>query len=128
MKIISFAWTSAAFKAGRKSRTRRQWGEKHAKQFKVGDIIQAYDKNPLFKGKRIGFARITGIKKESISKMPDKDFQKEGFAFMEEKGLKMPKEFGNQSPRKAFNEWRKAGGTYYVIDFQKVPGKKKGKN
>jgi len=46
MKIISFAWTTEASLAGRKTATRRCWSEGYARRFKSGDLVQAYDRNP----------------------------------------------------------------------------------
>ncbi len=98
MKIISFAWTTGAFKARRKSVTRRQWIDKYAKQFKVGDVCQAYDKSPRFKGIKIGLVKILEIYKEDIQKMPEKDFENEGFAYMEENSISI----WGKPPREAF--------------------------
>ena len=114
MMIISFAWTTEAFLSNRKTRTRREWPDDYAAKFKVGDTVQAYDKQPRFHGKRIGYAVIKGLKKESISEMPDEDFEREGFAFMQEHGLKI---FGKE-PRKAFDDWRAQQREYWVVDFQ----------
>ncbi|MBW2053822.1 MAG: ASCH domain-containing protein [Deltaproteobacteria bacterium] len=46
MKIVSFAWTTEALLAGRKTVTRRCWNERYAGRFKSGDLVQAYDRNP----------------------------------------------------------------------------------
>lgn len=114
MKIMSFAWTVPAFLNKRKSRTRREWNDKYASMFKVGDLIQAWDKQPRFKGKRIGTIKITGIKKENISKMPDEDFEKEGFKYFDEEGLPI----WDMLPRDAFENWRKEDYDVWVIDFE----------
>ena len=116
MKIISFAWTSVALLAGRKSRTRRKWDDKYAARFKVGDMLQAWDRSPRFGGKRIGTIEVVGIKKEDIYLMPPEDFEKEGFAYFEQNGLKIR----GQDPRAAFFEWRDQGGLYYVLDFRLI--------
>lgn len=114
MMIMSFAWTTPAVRARRKTRTRRQWAYEYAKRFKVGDICQAYDRQPRFGGVKIGTIKITGKKKELISKMPDEDYEREGFAFMEERGMKI---WGKQ-PRKAFEDWKRVGGYTWVVDFE----------
>jgi len=59
MKIISFAWTVDALVQGKKTQTRRLWQDKYAKQFKKGDLVQAYDKNPRAGGKLIAIIRLT---------------------------------------------------------------------
>ena len=116
--IVSFAWTTDAFMADRKSRTRREWNECHARQVIPGKtLIQAYDKIPIAGGKQIGLAITVVIKYEDVSLMPEEDYEKEGFAYMEEKGLKI----WGKEPRQAFDEWREAGGMYWVLDFEKMP-------
>lgn len=114
MKIISFAWTTPALLAGYKTRTRREWSDKYAKRFKVGDLIQAWDKQPRFKGKKVAIIRITGIKKEDISLMPDEDYCKEGFAYL----FRINKTIFGKHPVAAFEDWREEGGEYWVIDFE----------
>src|ERR1017187_9332438 len=108
MMIVSFAWTTAAFLAGRKTRTRRLWDDQYAAKFHIGDTIQAYDKTPRAHGKLIGYAVIKGLKKEHISLMPDGDFEKEGFAYMKEKGLK----FLGMDPETQLRTWRTMDRTY----------------
>ena len=115
--IISFAWTTPAFLARRKTRTRREWSDDYAKRFHVGDIVQAWDHVPRVKGaKKIGELKITGLKKESISLMPDGDFEKEGFAYLAENSYS----FLDQEPHDYFDKWKSAGGDYWVIDFVRV--------
>ncbi len=45
--------------------------------------------------------------------MPDDDWEEEGFAFMEDQGLKI----WGKHPRDAFEDWRKEGGWYWVLRF-----------
>jgi len=116
MKIISFAWTTDSLLKGKKTRTRREWDDKFASRFRVGDLIQAWDKQPRFKGKRVAIIKITGIKKEDISLMPDEDYEKEGFAYIEKQGQSI----WGQEPKEAFKEWREDGGDYWVIDFELI--------
>jgi len=114
MKIMSFAWTSPALLAGRKSRTRRSWDDEYAARFKTGDMVQAWDKSPRFKGKRIAIIQILGVRKEDIFRMPAEDYEREGFAYFAEQGMRIR----GQVPQEAFAEWQRAGGDYYVVDFQ----------
>jgi len=114
MKIISFAWTTPSLLARRKTRTRRNWNDKYASRFKVGDLIQAYDKQPRFKGKRIAIIKIIGIKKQNLSEMTSEDFEKEGFKYFEEKGLKI----WDREPSDAFNDWAEEDYKVWVIDFE----------
>ena len=121
MKIISFAWTTPALLKKRKTRTRREWNDKYASMFKVGDLIQAYDKQPRFKGKRIAIIKITKIRKEALFDMPSEDFELEGFKYFEEKGLKI----WNKEPADAFNEWAESDDEVWVIDFKIIKLEKK---
>lgn len=116
MMIISFSWTTDAFLADRKTVTRREWTTDYAKRFKPRDICKAYDKQPRFGGKQIGLIKVRSLTYENIKAMPNSDFENEGFAYMEEQGLKIWK----KSPRHAFKDWRNDGGMYWVLRFGKV--------
>ena len=107
------AWTKDAYKAGRKIRTRRKWTDEYAKRFKIGSFFQGYDESPRFKGQKIGESQIVAIKKEHISLMPDEDFIREGFSYMQEREI----EIWGKDAWTAFKDWRESDETYYVIDF-----------
>ncbi len=64
--IISFAWTTAALLEGRKTVTRREWTDKHAAKFKPGDLVDAWDKSPRFKGKKVAVIRIVAIVRSDL--------------------------------------------------------------
>lgn len=116
MKIISFAWTSPALLALEKSRTRRAWNDAYASRFKVGDLVQAWDRSPRFGGKQIAIIQVMGLKKENLLLMSENDYVLEGFAYFEKNGLKIR----GQDPRVAFDEWKQEGGDLYVLDFRVV--------
>lgn len=116
MMIISFAWTTDAFLANRKTVTRRKWTPYYAKRFKVGDICKAYDKQSRFGGKQIGLIKIMSLTYEDIKTMPNHDYENEGFQYMIERGLKI----WGKPPRQAFEDWRNDGGWYWVLRFNKV--------
>lgn len=63
MRIISFAWTTEAFLAGTKTVTRRMWKEAYVKP---GDLMQAWDKSPRAKGKRVGTIKIIKVDREPL--------------------------------------------------------------
>jgi len=93
------------------------WDDDYARSFHEGDICQAWDRSPRIKGaKRVAMISLTtNPKKQHISKMPDEDYEKEGFAYLAEKHLTI---FGD-SPDKAFQSWRDKGDKeYWVIDFK----------
>lgn len=116
MMIVSFAWTSESFKAGRKTKTRREWTPEYASRFYVGDLCKAYDWQPRFKGKQIGELIVESLTYEDISTMSDSDYQLEGFAYLEEQGLKI----WGKNPRQAFDDWRDEGGYYWVLWFTPI--------
>jgi hypothetical protein len=79
MKIISFAWTTEALLAGRKTVTRRRWAERHRRSFHSGDLVQAYDKVPFQGGKRVAILRLTcDPYLERLADMPAADVAAEG--------------------------------------------------
>ena len=59
LKIISFAWTTDALLAGKKTVTRRDWDDKYAHRFKAGEVAAAYDKSPRFGGKKVAEVKLT---------------------------------------------------------------------
>lgn len=124
MKIISFSWTWPALLAEghlQKTVTRRDWDADYAASFKAGELVQAFDKSPRFKGKRI--ARIRLIKApymESISAMPDSDYEAEGFAYLDANRHLLPKSMLYDVSRAGFNAWRKSGEQLWVIRFERV--------
>jgi len=79
MKIISFAWTTEALLQGKKTQTRRFWKDSYAKQFKKGEMVQAYDKNPRAGGKIVAFIRLTKDPyQQHLSDMTVENFEAEG--------------------------------------------------
>lgn len=84
MKIISFAWTTPALLAGRKTVTRRDWSPEYARRFSAGELVQAYDRSPRLKGKCVATIRIVSVTWEPDSDAPDSDYEAEGFGWMVE--------------------------------------------
>ena len=108
MKIISFSWTTPALLAGRKTVTRRDWPARYERQFKPGDLCQAYDRNPRNGGKCVAIIRLLSVTYEPLRQMPDEDFEHEGFAYMIEIGKKPPFDF---------EEWRRTPENRTVVRF-----------
>ena len=83
--IISFAWTTPALLAGRKTCTRRLWSERtywslvkawHRRQ----RLHQAWDKSPLAGGRQVGWIRLTCKPyRQRLADMPESDLEAEGF-------------------------------------------------
>lgn len=82
--IISFAWTTEALLAGRKTCTRRMWNDKYFAlwqfAFDRGHLIHdAYDRSPRSGGHKIGEIRLTCRPyRERLADMPDSDVIAEG--------------------------------------------------
>lgn len=112
--IISFAWTTPALLAGRKTVTRRQWSEKHASRFKEGTVVQAYDKSQRNGGKQVATLRVDSIIHERTKFMTEQDYEGEGFAYLyHERGVE------ETSPQ-AFEAWRKADMPMWVVRFSVI--------
>lgn len=115
MKIISFAWTSAALLAGRKTVTRRDWTVGYAQSFSAGELVQAYDRSPRAGGKRIATIRLT--KKpyvEEASKAPDEDWEGEGFAYLTERGFTLH----GTTPQQMWDAWMQENPLLWVVRFE----------
>lgn len=108
MIIISFAMTTAALRAERKSVTRREWTDEYAERVKrslekSGGLAQAWSASPHRKGEKVGIVRVLSIEKEKTCEIPDSDWEAEGFAYMVEKGLNLGK---NLTCEKLWRLWR----------------------
>jgi hypothetical protein len=66
---ISFAWTTEALLAGKKTVTRRDWSNDYAKRFPVGSIHNATGKQRRFGGRTIGRVMIKSIRREPLMLM-----------------------------------------------------------
>lgn len=117
-RIISFAKTTEALNAGRKTKTRRYWKDKYAQSFKVGDLCQAWDLSPRTgKGKFQRMIRLTKAPyKQKTSLMTEQDFEDEGFAFMQEHGILID----GETLREFFENWKKADTEPWVVEFELV--------
>ncbi len=115
---ISFAWTTPAFLSQQKTATRRDWPEEYAKRFKEGDLLFAYDKQARFGGSKIGIIQLTADPSfEPMSKMPDSDYEAEGFKYLHENPHLIPKSMKIDVSWEGFNAWRNSGGNKWVIRF-----------
>lgn len=117
MKIISFAWVTPALLAGRKTVTRREWKDRHALRFHKGDLVAAYDRQPRHGGHQVGVLRLTAEPvKESTKLAPSEDYEAEGFAYMEEHGLKVD----GWPARAVWRSWKLWPELRWTIRFELV--------
>lgn len=121
MLYISFAWTTQAFLADAKSRTRRYWNDDYAQRF-----IKAYQRqetigalNKLFRagGEKMGeLILTTEPHKELTGLMNELDYEAEGLAWMERLGILIR----GQTPRQFFEDWKRKNDLPWVIDFKRT--------
>lgn len=79
MLIISFAHTTKALLAGKKTVTRRFWDDRHAAKFRKGMAVQAWDRSPRAGGKCVAVIELTeNPYRERLRNMPDGDLEAEG--------------------------------------------------
>lgn len=115
--IISFAWTTDALLAERKKVTRRDWKKEYAARFREGTVQDAYDLLPRVHGKKVGNVKIARAPyPEATRNIPDEDFEGEGFAYMEEHGLRIQ----GIPPREFFEAWRQSNQVLFVVRFDLV--------
>ena len=119
MMILSFAETTPALLAGAKTVTRREWSDSHARKFTAGALVQAWDKTPRVKGaRRVGTIRITQSPyREQSDLAPMTDFDREGFTFMENRGLTL---FGGMTPVEVWRLWHDEPRLLWVVRFELV--------
>lgn len=119
MKSISFAWTTPALLAGRKTVTRRDWKESWARSFREGELVGAYDRQPRFQGKQVAVIRLTEAPYlESTAQAPDSDYEAEGFGYLQERGIMVD----GLLPEKLWRVWRVSPRSMWVVRFELVGG------
>lgn len=121
-RIISFAWTTPALVAQRKTATRREWKPQWAAKFHEGDLVDAWSKVPFHGGERVAQIRLTADPAlESTAHMPDSDYESEGFAYLDEIGEQVPdlirRHLGVTTFREWFDAWRRSAQELWVVRF-----------
>lgn len=90
IRIISFAWTTAALLAGEKTVSRRDWKDSWAATWHAGDLAAVFDRQPRYGGHQVATIRLTQDPyKESTRDAPDEDYEKEGFAYLSEHAIRV---------------------------------------
>ncbi len=117
MRIISFAWTTPALLAGRKTVTRRDWSAGYAALFARGDHVQAYNRNPRWGGRQVAIIRLAQDPYlESTRRVAPSDYVDEGFAYLEEIDAKVD----GLTPRALWRAWHLYPKDLWVIRFEVV--------
>ena len=115
MKAISFAWTTPALLAGRKTVTRREWNNRYARSFKDGELVAALDKVYRAGGKQVATIRLTQAPYQS-DKLPEGDWEGEGFAYLESIGATV----NGETPHALWHSWLAARPVFWVVRFELV--------
>ncbi len=117
MRIISFAWTTPALIAGRKTVTRRDWDDAYAARWHEGDLAAVFDRSPRYGGHQVATIRLTEAPyKDSTATAPDSDWEAEGFAYLHEQGLKVD----GLRPDVLWRAWRQHPQLLWVVRFELV--------
>lgn len=130
--IISFGWTTPALLAGRKTRTRRvhtartRYSLWHAEG--GGELVDAWNTGPRnVRGNPHKIAELDlrwpGVRPDDVvsGDYPDEDWDREGFAYMQENGLLLPMPGSNTTklctPEQVWETWRRERPVFSVYDF-----------
>jgi hypothetical protein len=117
MRIISFSWATPALLTQHKTVTRRDWSDNYAKQFKKGDIVQAWDKSPRYGGKHVADIKLTcDPYRADTCDVPATDWQEEGFQYLTQIGAKVNK----QTPINVWQGWVECPENLWVVRFELV--------
>ena len=115
MRIISFAWTTPALLAGRKTVTRREWDDSYASRFGEGEPVAVYDRSPRYGGKQVATIQLTRVPyRESTRDAPDSDYEAEGFAYLDSIGAKVD----GLAPWTLWQTWKLEPRTLWVVRFK----------
>ncbi|MDE2104298.1 MAG: hypothetical protein KGL39_44080 [Patescibacteria group bacterium] len=135
--IISFAHTTPALIARRKTVTRREWQDDYAARIArqvPGLLADAWNVSPRVvdrkTGKPIGgkvaTIKLLSVTKEPMTSMPDEDYEGEGFGYLYEHPESLPKTLWGEpvgradfSPA-AFDHWRSSPAEMWVVRFELI--------
>ena len=96
MKSISFAWTTPALLAGRKSVTRREWKDSWGSSFRDNEIVSALDRDQRRGGQEIAKIKLHPAPYKELERiLPITDFEDEGFKFFTERPDLLVKKWQN---------------------------------
>ena len=117
MKIISFAWTTPAIYAKRKTCTRRDWNDVYAGRFQAGEMVAGYNRSQRFGGRQIAVVHLTEKPyKEPLCNVSDSDWEAEGFAYLTEIGARV----NGMTPLQLWEIWKHTPDPEWVIRFEIV--------
>ena len=113
--IISFAWTTPALLAGAKTMTRRKWKAEHARKFKAGMLVDAYDKSPRAHGRKVATIRLTRDPYLEMLEgpIPGEVYRREGFAWLAAHGQR-------ELVERICSDWVGSADIEFVVEFELV--------
>jgi hypothetical protein len=124
MLEISFGYTSPAFILLQKVLTRRCWKASHVKKFYSGKRVRAINTDRRCGGKPIGEIELThDVIEQPTGLMPESDFKKEGFEFLEKHRYFIKKNspfYKFDSMRVFFEWWKEQNDPVYVVRFKVI--------
>lgn len=122
--IISFAHTTPALLAGAKTVTRRTWTAEHARRFRAGMLVDAWDHVPRVKGARkVAVIRITRDPwTQNTRDLAEEDYIREGFAWLDthRHDSTWLTDLAGISWRQSFAAWRALAEDCWVVEFELV--------
>lgn len=116
--IVSFAWTTAALRAGAKTCTRREWKPSHARHFREGMKVEAWDHSPRTRdGRKVATIRVTTAPElQSTAQILDSDWEAEGFAWITKFGTPDDAKLA----RAIWDAWHARPRVLYVMRFELI--------
>ncbi len=118
--IVSFAWTTPALRAGAKTCTRREWKPSHARHFREGMKVDAWDHLPRARvrgAQHVATIRVVEPPElQSTAQIPDSDWEAEGFAWLTRFGTAEDAKLA----RAIWDAWHARPRVLYVMRFQLI--------
>lgn len=120
--ILSFGHFFPAFIARAKCVTRRDWDPRYAQMWCKGRVFKAYSALPHHGGWCLGSGQlIADSRLEPVATMPDEDYVREGFDFMNARphlASANARDVWGCWSQAAFERFRAAGVQLWVLDFE----------
>jgi hypothetical protein len=120
--MISFGWTTEALLLGEKDTTRRDWHMNHLAHFHAGDLVDAWNslpRNVVKNPHKVATIRLTAEPYlESTLLAPPEDYRREGFACLQELGIRVD----GLMPDVLWADWHnpRLARDLYVVRFEVV--------
>jgi ParB/RepB/Spo0J family partition protein len=118
-----FGWTTPALLAGAKTVSRQTWTPRAARPFVAGALVEAYDRDPRRRGRRLATLRLLGAPEyRPLAEMPESDYEAEGWRWLNEhpKALSGKGITAQDFSRDAFARWRARPYSVWVVRFEVV--------